>query len=92
MVTRLSSPPKPETLISNKRTSQQRFFCYLFILNHYREDTVFIKFVTQNWVNSRVVVHYYQGTWQTVLEDGLYKMNQSKIVEVDDPDWDWFYE
>ena len=56
------------------------------------KDTVFIKFVTQNWVNSRVFVHHYEGTWQTVLEDGIYKMNQSKIIEVDDPDWDWFYE
>jgi hypothetical protein len=57
-----------------------------------KKDTVFIKFVTQNWVNNRVVVHYYEGTWQTVLEDGLYKMNQSKIIEVDEPEWDWFYE
>ncbi len=57
-----------------------------------QEDTVFIKFITQNWVNNRVVFHYYQGTWQTVSEDGLYKMNQSKIEEIEAPDYSWFYE
>lgn len=27
-----------------------------------------------------------------VFEKGVYKMLQSKIKEVNDPDWEWFYE
>jgi len=55
------------------------------------DDTVFVKFETKNWNNSEVDYHYYEGTWETVKEDGVYKMNKSKIKEVSDPDWDWFY-
>lgn len=55
-------------------------------------DTAFVKFSTKNWVNDNVEIHYYQGTWSTVQEDGLYKMLDSEIEEVDNPDWSWFYE
>ncbi len=55
------------------------------------KDTVFLKFSTKNWVDGEVEIHYYEGTWQTVLEDGLFKMNKSKILEVENPSWDWFY-
>ena len=55
-------------------------------------DTVSIKFGTKNWVNSEVEFHYYEGTWQTVLEGGIYKMLKSNIKEVKDPGIDWFYE
>ena len=37
-------------------------------------------------------MHYYEGTWQTVKEDDVYKMLKSKITEVENPGWDWFYE
>lgn len=56
------------------------------------KDTAFVKFGTKNWVNGEVEIHYYEGTWKTVLEDGVYKMWQSKIKEVEDPGMDWFYE
>lgn len=56
------------------------------------DDTVFVKFGTKNWNDGEVEYHYYEGTWQTVLEDGVYKMLKSKIKEVEDPEWDWFYE
>jgi len=56
------------------------------------KDTAFVKFSTKNWVDGEAEMHYYEGTWQTVLEDGVYKMLKSKIVEVDNPGWDWFYE
>lgn len=55
-------------------------------------DTVFVKFGTTNWVDNEAEYHYYEGTWQTILENGIYKMNKSKIIEVDDPDYSWFYE
>lgn len=55
-------------------------------------DTVFVKFGTKNWVDGEVDLHYYEGTWQTVKEDGVYKMLSSNIKEVSDPGWDWFYE
>ncbi|MFC1625869.1 trypsin-like peptidase domain-containing protein [Patescibacteria group bacterium] len=56
------------------------------------KDTAFVKFSTKNWVDGEAEMHYYEGTWQTVEEDGVYKMLKSKIVEVDNPGWDWFYE
>lgn len=56
------------------------------------KDTAYVKFSTKNWVNNEVEFHYYEGTWKTVKEDGVYKMFKSKIKEVENPDWDWFYE
>lgn len=56
------------------------------------KDTVFVKFSTKNWVDGEVEYHYYEGTWQTIKEGGVYKMLKSKIKEVDNPDWLWFYE
>ena len=55
-------------------------------------DTVFVKFTTTNWVDGEAEYHYYEGTWETVVEEGIYKMNKSKIKEVNDPDYSWFYE
>jgi hypothetical protein len=56
------------------------------------KDTVSVKFSTKNWNEGEVDYHYYEGTWQTVKEDGVYKMLKSKIAEVEKPGWDWFYE
>jgi hypothetical protein len=39
-----------------------------------------------------VEYHYYEGTWQTIFEDGVYKMLKSNIKEVVKPDYFWFYE
>ena len=55
-------------------------------------DTAFVKFGTKNWVDGEADWHYYEGTWKTIKEDGVYKMLQSKIIEVENPDWIWFYE
>ena len=54
-------------------------------------DTAFVKFSTKNWVDGEIEIHYYEGTWKTVKEGGVYKMLQSKIKEVFEPGWDWFY-
>ena len=56
------------------------------------KDTVFVKFSTKNWNDGEVDYHFYEGTWQTVFEDGVYKMNKSNIKEVESPSWDWYYE
>lgn len=56
------------------------------------KDTVYIKFGTKNWLQGEVEYRYYQGTWKTVLEDGLYKLKQSNIEEIIEPDYTWFYE
>lgn len=56
------------------------------------KDIAFVKFSTKNWVDGEAEVHFYEGTWETVKEDGVYKMVKSKISEVDNPSWDWFYE
>lgn len=55
-------------------------------------DTVSIKFGTKNWVGNEVEYHYYEGTWQTIFEGGVYKMLKSNIKEVTNPGVDWFYE
>ncbi len=56
------------------------------------KDTVSVKFMTKNWRDNEVELHFYEGTWQTVFEDGVYKMLKSMILEVDQPQWDWFYD
>lgn len=56
------------------------------------KDTAFVKFSTKNWVDNEAEMHFYEGTWQTVQEDGVYKMLKSKIVEVENPDYSWVYE
>ena len=55
-------------------------------------DTVFVKFSTKNWIDGEAESHFYEGTWQTALEDGVYKMRRSNIQEVAEPGWEWFYE
>jgi len=54
------------------------------------KDTAFVKFATKTWVDGEVEYRYYEGTWKTVFEDGVYKMLKSKIVEVAEPDYNWF--
>lgn len=56
------------------------------------EERIFIKFGTKNWVDGEVEYHYYQGIWRTIKEDGIYKLLQSNIEEIKDPDIDWFYD
>ena len=56
------------------------------------DDTAFVKFLTKNWVDGEAEIHYYEGTWQTVEEDDVYKMLESKVKEVENPEWEWFYE
>ncbi len=56
------------------------------------KDTAWVKFSTKNWVDEEAEIHFYEGTWQTIKEDGVYKMLKSKIKEVENPGWDWFYE
>lgn len=56
------------------------------------KDTAFVKFSTKNWVDGEAEMYYYEGTWKTVREGGVYKMLKSKILEVENPGWDWFYE
>lgn len=55
------------------------------------QDTVFVKFSTKNWVEKEVEHRFYEGTWKTVKEDNIYKMDQSKIVEITSPNWEWYY-
>jgi hypothetical protein len=57
-----------------------------------KNQIVFLKFGTKNWVGGEVEFHFYEGTWQTIFEDGIYKMLRSNIKEVENPDYEWFYE
>lgn len=56
------------------------------------KDEAFVKFSTKNWVDGEAEMHFYEGTWQTVKEGGIYKMLKSNIKEVENPDFAWFYE
>ena len=56
------------------------------------DDTAFVKFSTKNWNDGEVDYHYYEGTWKTVIEGGVYKMLKSKILEVENPGTDWYWE
>lgn len=56
------------------------------------QDTAFVKFSTKNWVDGEAEIHFYEGAWETIKEDGVYKMLRSKILEVENPSFDWFYE
>ncbi len=64
------------------------------VLTELVEDSdtqVFVKFGTTNWVDGETEYHFYEGTWDTVNEEGTYKMDKSKIKEVTEPNWEWFY-
>lgn len=55
-------------------------------------DTVHVKFYTENWNDNDIQYHYYEGTWRTIKEGGVYKMREADIVEVTNPDSSWYYE
>lgn len=55
------------------------------------DRTVAVKFSTKIWDGEEAQYHFYEGTWETVWEDGTYKMLKSDIEEVENPSWDWFY-
>jgi hypothetical protein len=50
------------------------------------KDIVSVKFWTKNWYNNEAEYHFYEGTWQTIFEDGMYKMLKSNIKEMDGSD------
>lgn len=56
-----------------------------------KNQIVFLRFGTKNWVGGEVEYLFYEGTWQTVFEGGVYKMYRSSIKEVENPDYSWFY-
>lgn len=54
----------------------------------HKPDLVEVHFATKTWNGFEVVEHFYSGTWQTIKEDGVYKMKRSQIRE--EPDyWTW---
>ena len=56
------------------------------------KDTAFVKFSTKNWVDGEAEMHFYEGTWETIKEEGVYKMLKSNIKEVAEPGFEWFYD
>lgn len=55
------------------------------------EDTVNVRFITKNWNDGEADWHFYEGTWQTIWEDGAYKMLKSNIKELEDVDYSWYW-
>ncbi|MCS7091772.1 MAG: serine protease [Patescibacteria group bacterium] len=66
---------------------------HLAKLQNKRSNNVFVKFTSKKWENNELSVRYYEGTWETVWEEGIYKLKKSNIKEVpvSDIDWRWFY-
>jgi len=56
------------------------------------DDTVSVKFSTKNWIDGEVEYHFFEGTWMMVKEDGIWKIQDGKILEVYTPGWSWYYE
>ncbi len=54
------------------------------------KDIVHLKFYTENWDNNDIAYHFYEGTWQTIKENGVYKMERASIEEITTPDSTWF--
>ncbi len=54
-------------------------------------NRVFLKFSTKNWVDGEAEFHFYEGTWDTVFEDDVYKMLRANITEVEKPTYKWFW-
>ena len=55
------------------------------------KDTVFVKITSLDLVEQDIVSQYFEGTWQTQKEGHLYRLSQSNIKEVENPDFDWFW-
>ncbi len=55
-------------------------------------DSAYIKFVTKNWQAGTAIYHYYQGSWKTKKENDVYKLTKSNIEEIEDPDFDWYWD
>jgi len=55
------------------------------------DNTVRVKFLTDTWDGYNIIKLYYEGTWETVLEEGVYKMNKSNIKEVNEPSYEWYF-
>jgi hypothetical protein len=63
--------------------------CNFIVFSPAGDKNIFLQFWT---AEHQLKFHFYEGTWKTVFEDGKYKMLKSNIKEIEDPDWDWFYE
>lgn len=47
-----------------------------------KKDQVFVQFDTTEWIDGGTQERYYEGTWDTVKEDGVYKLLRSKILDL----------
>lgn len=56
------------------------------------ENTIQIKIASIDLVDEDRVDKYFEGTWKTENQNGLWRLVKPSIKEVEDPDWDWFYE
>ena len=38
------------------------------------------------------ITKYFEGAWKTENQNGVWKLVKPNITQVEDPDWDWFFE
>jgi hypothetical protein len=62
----------------------------LYEVKEIDEDTVFVKFSSADLIGEEVVDRFFEGTQRVKKVGGKYKLAESNIKEVENPDWEWF--
>ncbi len=67
----------------------------IFVKAEQTEDdvnTIFVKFYSADLVDETLVYKYFEGTQRVDDFDGVYKLVESNIEEIEEPEWSWFWE
>lgn len=57
-----------------------------------KNDRINIKLSTKDMVDGEIVYKYFEGYWDVKNIDGKWRLWESKIKEVENPDYFWFWE
>ncbi len=55
------------------------------------ENTVFVKFYSADLIDEKLIHKYFEGTQKVGDYDGEYRLEESDIEEIEEPEWDWFW-
>jgi serine protease Do len=56
------------------------------------ENRVQIKLVSKDLVGQEVVYKFFEGWWDTVLDTGSYYLGKHRIIEIEEPGSQWWYD
>ncbi len=54
-------------------------------------NTIFVKFYSADLIDEELVYRYFEGTQRVDDFDGVYKLVESNIKEIEEPEWSWFW-